>query len=82
MHDGKVVMGTITQDDLTIELASTLQGRARLAVLLHEVWHGWRWHSPKPKNIEEECDLFANAAYAAHMDMCRQWHALKKLIGE
>ena len=38
-------------------------------ILLHELWHCWRFAVERPRTIEAECDLFAYAAVAAIEDL-------------
>ena len=69
VHEGKPKDGLADWDNKRILIGAHVRPEERLILLLHEIWHCWRFHSPKAHEVEEECDQFAIAAETAIEDL-------------
>lgn len=66
---GEPCKGRACERSRTIKIANDVPPAGRLEVLLHELWHAWRWTMRDQPGIEGECQLFAMAAASAWCDL-------------
>lgn len=66
---GKLKAGIADWDNQRIFIGPQVPPGRRLSVLLHEVWHSWRVHSPRATKIEEECNQFSVVAETIIRDL-------------
>ena len=67
--DGKVKDGLADWDNKRILIGDHVPRAERLLLLGHEIWHCWRFHSPKAHQEEEEADQVAIALEAIVEDL-------------
>ena len=71
-HHGTEVMGLCQESKREIAISNKLPRKSRLAVLLHELFHGWIFATGEPQDVEGWCDLGASVCEAAIRDLSSQ----------
>jgi hypothetical protein len=68
-EQGRDACGICDRDRREILLVASIPATSRLAVLLHELFHAWLFHVPRPRTEEEICELGATIIGQAYTDL-------------
>jgi hypothetical protein len=73
------LLGRIDRSARLIQISAECPADRRLEVFLHELTHAWLFHTPKPGNDEELCDVVATITASLWRDLGRQGGVLALL---